>query len=218
MKIYTPEDVFARTECRMELVDGQIIPKEASEPLDDEVLAYILSTQFDIYYFQTNYIISMASLNHTKIMRQLSGFFWSQIPAQYAHYVESLKISTKIGFYRIPDLTVTLLRHERFNASEQLENPISIIEVLSPSTEKKDQNEKREEYQAIESLQEYVLISQNAYRIVQYFREGKTKWIVKIYDSKDQTCILTVGIKISLKKLYEETDWAKNEEDSENNS
>jgi Uma2 family endonuclease len=92
-----------------------------------------------------------------------------------------------------------------------LENPFSIIEVLSKSTQKKDQTEKKEEYQAIESLQEYVLISQDSYKIQQFLRQGKTSWISKVYDSKDQSCILTVGVKIKLKELYQNTDFGQND-------
>jgi Uma2 family endonuclease len=218
MKIYTPEDaeeVFARTECRMELVDGQIIPKEASEALDDEIIAYILSEQFDFHAFQNLYTMAKTSFNHKKILVQLNRLISSQINSQlHTHYMSDMEIKVlSLASFRIPDVTFTVSRKERFDGKGHLENPISIIEVLSPSTEKKDQNEKKEEYQKIGSLQEYVLIAQDSYKITQYIREGKTKWIAKIYDSKDQTCVLTVGIKIYLKKLYEESDWAQNEEE-----
>jgi Uma2 family endonuclease len=220
MKIYTPEDaeeVFARTECRMELVDGQIIPKEASEPLDDEVLAYILSKEFDFHAFQNLYLMPQTSINHSEIIAQLNHIIASQINLHFHnYYINEMKIKVvSFASFRIPDITFSLRKGRIFDEKGLLENPISIVEILSPSTEKKNQNEKREEYQAIESLQEYVLIAQDSYKITQYIREGKTKWIAKIYDSKDQTCVLTVGIKISLKKLYEETDWAQNEEENE---
>jgi Uma2 family endonuclease len=217
MKHYTPEDaekVFARTECAVELVAGKLIPKEGSEPLDEAVIAYILSEQFDFHLFQTLYQMPRTSLNHKKIIKQLKNMIAQQINLSlHEYYLNDMDIKTSWNKFWVPDLTFTLVHHERFDEKGHLENPISIIEVLSPSTEKKDQNEKKEEYQKIGSLQEYVLIAQDSYKITQYTREGKTKWIAQIYDSKDQTCVLTVGIKISLKKLYEETDWAKNEED-----
>jgi Uma2 family endonuclease len=221
MKIYTPEDaeeVFARTECRMELVDGQIIPKEASEPLDDEILAYILSEQFDFQAFQNLYTMAKTSFNHKKILAQLKYMISDQINrSSHEFYMGDMEINVSWTNFRIPDITFTLRRKEILDEKGHLENPVSIVEILSPSTEKKDQNEKKEEFQRLNSLQEYVLIAQDSYKITQYIREGKTKWIAKIYDSKDQTCVLTVGIKISLKKLYEETDWAQNEEDGEEN-
>jgi Uma2 family endonuclease len=209
MKIYTPEDaeeVFARTECRMELVDGQIIPKEASEALDDELIAYILSEQFDFYAFQKLCPMPKTSYNHKMIIMQLKDIVAAQINLRlHQYFINDMEIKVSWTNFRIPDITFTLAKGRVYDQNGYLENPISIVEILSPSTEKKDQNEKKEEYQKIGSLQEYVLIAQDSYKITQYIREGKTKWIAKIYDSKDQTCVLTVGIKISLKKLYEES-------------
>jgi Uma2 family endonuclease len=106
-------------------------------------------------------------------------------------------------------LAFTLQNDEIYDTNGALQNPISVIEVLSPSTEKKDRNEKKEAYQSIESLQEYVLIAQDSYKIEQYLRQGKTKWTVKIYDNANETCVLTVGVKIKLNDLYKNTDWAK---------
>jgi Uma2 family endonuclease len=124
-----------------------------------------------------------------------------------------MDISVKLlSLLLIPDLTFTVRSKELFNGQACLENPHSIIEVLSPSTEKKDRNEKAEAYKGIESLQEYVLIAQDSYKIEQYLRKGKTKWTVKIYDSENDTCILTVGVKIKLNELYKNTDWAKKSE------
>ena len=44
-------------------------------------------------------------------------------------------------------------------------NPTVIVEVLSPSTEDYDRGEKREHYQQLESLQEYVLLAQSRLRV-----------------------------------------------------
>jgi Uma2 family endonuclease len=223
MKIYTPEDaeeVFARTECRMELVDGQIIPKEASEALDDQIIAYILSEQFDFHAFQNLFDMPQTSINHKMIIMQLKNIVAQQINLHLHEYaINDMEIKVlSFASFRIPDVTFVLSNSMQFDEKGHLINPVSIVEILSPSTEKKDREEKKKEYQAIESLQEYVLIAQDTHRIEQYLREGKNKWVAKVYNQKNQSCVLAVGIKISLQKLYEKTDWAKNEEDSENNS
>ena len=53
---------------------------------------------------------------------------------------------------------------------DTLSNPTVIIEVLSPSTEAYDQGKKFHQYRQIVSLQEYVLIAQDAPHIERYLR------------------------------------------------
>jgi hypothetical protein len=47
-----------------------------------------------------------------------------------------------------------------------------------------------------------VLVSQDCHKIEQFLRKGKTDWTVKVYTEKKESCILTVGVKISLEELY----------------
>jgi len=79
-----------------------------------------------------------------------------------------------------PDILVSCDKTD--NNKYYREKPILIVEVLSPSTERIDRTEKRERYQSIPELQEYVLIAQeypkieiyrrsNAWRVEEYFIE-----------------------------------------------
>ena len=54
-------------------------------------------------------------------------------------------------------------------------NPRVIVEVLSPSTEEWDREGKRELYQQLPSLQEYVLVSQDRQNVEIWSRDG-TGW------------------------------------------
>jgi len=207
------EKISQKINMKVELSNGFMYPKESSEPLSQDLIDYILSENFDFFTFQTQNCIPMAgSYNHTKIIRQLDGILWQQLNhSQYIHYVESIIIETNLLFksFRVPDLVVTLLSEEDLSARSILKNPHTIIEVLSPSTEKKDRKEKKKEYMSIDSLQEYILIAQNGYKIEQLIRKNKTSWIMKVYDSQEQTCILTVGVKIKLNELYKNVNWVK---------
>jgi Uma2 family endonuclease len=55
-------------------------------------------------------------------------------------------------------------------------NPNLIIEVLSPTTEAYDRGKKFKHYSQIDSLQEYVLISQDTPRIERFLRQEAGKW------------------------------------------
>jgi len=193
------------TQMHFEFMEGRFWLKNTGEPLSQEMINYILSDKFDIHFFQQNFS-DMASVNHTEIIQQLNLMLAQTLDyTEYGHYVESIKVKNKLfGSFSRPDLTIVLLEHKKLTGDSILENPHTIVEVLSPSTEKYDRNQKKEAYQTIPSLQEYLLIAQDEHKIEQYIRDGKTNWTVKIYDSIEQTCILTVGVKIKLSKLYQD--------------
>jgi Uma2 family endonuclease len=56
-------------------------------------------------------------------------------------------------------------------------NPLIIIEILSPSTEKYDRGKKFAHYRQIESLQNYVLISQEEPNIEVFQRQPNEQWL-----------------------------------------
>jgi len=74
---------------------------------------------------------------------------------------------------------------------------------LFPSTQHKDLNEKKEEHFQIPSLEEYILVSQEKYTIQQFLRSDKTKWTMRVYNTQNQTFVMTVGVKIEMDKLYQ---------------
>jgi Uma2 family endonuclease len=64
--------------------------------------------------------------------------------------------------------------------SDVLANPTILVEVLSESTEQDDRGLKWEGYQRIESLTDYVLVSQSQRRI-EHFRRDRTKtWLYQV--------------------------------------
>jgi Uma2 family endonuclease len=76
--------------------------------------------------------------------------------------------------YRYPDASVGCgqLIFEKVDRIETLTNPILIVEVLSPGTERRDRQEKRAAYQALPSVMEYLLVAQDAPHVTQYVRQS----------------------------------------------
>ena len=209
---FTLEDaelVQDKIEGKIEFMDGLIIPKEGKNPIPPEVILYILSEQFNLDSFQNQFDMPKSSYNHKEILRQLNFLLSQQINhSTYGYYVNDIEISRKyMGYFYVPDLAITLQDSRIYDDNGHLTNPKSIIEILSPSTQKKDRTEKKAYYQSLESLEEYLLISQDTYKIEQFLRKGKTDWIVKVYDSVEQTCIMTVGVKLKLSDVYQNTNW-----------
>jgi len=80
-------------------------------------------------------------------------------------------------YYAYPDIVV-VCGEPRFEDEEDdvLLNPKVIIEVLSPSTEGYDRGFKRQKYQQIESMREYVLVTPTEAVIEQHVRREDGVW------------------------------------------
>lgn len=76
-----------------------------------------------------------------------------------------------------PDVSVVCGKREVSSIDPHgLSNPIVIVEVLSESTERDDRGEKFAHYRHLDSLKEYVLVSQGVQRI-EVFRRTEQGWI-----------------------------------------
>ncbi len=106
--------------------------------------------------------------------------------------------------YRYPDASVVCgeEKYKNFNGIYALENPLIIVEVLSSTTENADKNQKRIAYQAIKSLQEYILISQNETHVTHYLRQGDF-WTIKDYREMDTIIELpSISDTITMAEIY----------------
>jgi len=204
------EEFQEKIEGKIEFMDGLLIPKEGEVPIPAEVVSYVLSEQFNLEAFQNQFLMPKSSYNHKKILAQLTRLLNRELNLSLYEQYTDMEISRKwLGYYYVPDITVSLVKNEILDEHGHLTNPTSIIEILSPSTEKKDRTEKKNYYQSLDSLQEYILIAQDTYKIEQFLRKGKTNWIVKVYDSADQSFVMTVGVKLKVKDVYQNTDWTE---------
>ena len=79
--------------------------------------------------------------------------------------------------------------------------PKVLVEILSPSTAKRDDSEKRRNYQALSSLQEYVLFSQDQPWVVVYRRQGSF-WLRIELSSEDDLELASLDFSVSVKSIY----------------
>ena len=83
-------------------------------------------------------------------------------------------------------------------------NPSVVVEILSPTTEAKDRGEKFIKYLQIESLQEYVLISQDAPRAEVFRRQKDGTWVFTFISGLDARLRLeSVQAEVALAELYD---------------
>lgn len=84
------------------------------------------------------------------------------------------------------------------------ERPKLLVEVLSPGTERIDRNEKLMNYRQLESLEEYVLVSQTAPRVEVYRRDGSGNWASEIIQADALLTLESVGLTMTMAEVYEE--------------
>ena len=107
--------------------------------------------------------------------------------------------------YRYPDVTALCGQpiYENFYGLEVLTNPSLIVEVLSPSTEAFDLNEKFTYYKSIESLTEYLLIAQDFPHVTLYTKQTQEAWLHREFNDLQATVYLTsLDCEISLAEIY----------------
>lgn len=107
------------------------------------------------------------------------------------------------GLQTLPDNAIHC-EDARFKGKNRnvLLNPRVIFEVLSPGTEKYDRTEKFEHYQRIESLTDYLLISQDRVRVEQFSRV-EDGWLLRIFNRRSDIVRLpSVEIELALEELY----------------
>ncbi len=83
------------------------------------------------------------------------------------------------------------------------EAPVVIVEVLSRSTRRLDEGEKREAYFQLPSLQAYVLVDQECQRLT-IWRRGDQGFQAEVQDGADASLDLPeLGFSISFTEIYE---------------
>lgn len=109
------------------------------------------------------------------------------------------------GLYTYPDVVV-VCGEPRFEDAEleTLLNPTLLIEVLSRTTEAYDRGKKFEHYQTIPSLAEYLLVSQDSFRVEQYLRQGDHRWLLTSVTGREGRIALpSIQCELVLAEVYD---------------
>ncbi|MCI0665410.1 MAG: Uma2 family endonuclease [Acidobacteria bacterium] len=164
------------------------------------------------YEYWNGEIVCMSggSLQHAVISRNLIIHLGRQLEGRKCQaFTADMAIKTPmLPPYRYPDLSVVCDQPfvEKIGGMTTLVNPILIVEVLSPDSESRDQNEKREAYQALSSLQEYLVVAQNLPHIAHYLRMND-KWLRNDYADMAKVIELpSIDCRITLKEVYDGVD------------
>ncbi len=119
------------------------------------------------------------SSTHEDIVAAFVTWFFIALRDRIGHVYGGIQVMVDaLATYTYPDVTVVVGEPEIYGGTKSgpVENPTLLFEVLSPSTETIDRNQKLEQYKRIPSLQAYYLVSQDEALIEAYTRAGD-EWI-----------------------------------------
>ena len=105
--------------------------------------------------------------------------------------------------FTYPDISVVCGEAQFLDGTfDTLLNPVLIVEVLSPSTERFDRSEKFQDYRRISSLKEYVLISQEQAR-VEVFQRQEEVWLYRdVDDLGAEIALSSLDVTLALSDIY----------------
>ena len=151
------------------------------------------------------YALPGASRKYNLIAVHVTGELYVQLKTRSCEvYTNDMRVKvSSAGLYTYPDVVVVCDK-PRFEDShfDTLLNPTVLIEVLSPSTAAYDRGNKFASYQKLDSLCEYVLISQNSVCVEHYLREGQDWNLTEFRSLTDVFRLISIGCELSLQAIY----------------
>lgn len=108
------------------------------------------------------------------------------------------------GLATYPDVSVVCGELEVDSEDvDAITNPRVIFEVLSPTSESYDRGKKFDLYRQLESLQEYILVSQEEGQVERFVRQSDGSWNLTLFKGLDSELKLETLGSLPLSEIYE---------------
>ena len=174
----------------------------------DDYLALDRASEIKSEYLDGEMVaMTGASESHNLIVLNVLGELRQQLKQRPCRvYPSDMRVHVPVtGLYTYPDGTV-VCGEPRFEeiGGYTLLNPTLIVEVLSPSTEKYDRGKKFEHYRTLDSLAEYLLVSQDRFLVEQFVRQAGGAWLFTATGGRDGVVQLpSLGCTLALSEIYD---------------
>lgn len=176
------------------------------------------------YFAGQVYAMAGASPRHVMIVTNTAAALVGRLRGRpcYTYSSDLRLLVSPAGLYTYPDIVVVCGKPQYDDPREDtLLNPSLIVEVLSPSTEAYDRGAKFSQYRKLESLTDYLLISQDRALVEHYVPQpgGDTvsdpsvsKWLLTAYQGTDNTVIISsFDVELPLGEIYDKVEWSRDE-------
>jgi Uma2 family endonuclease len=174
----TPEEYLAKdrqSEERYEYYDGQIYAMTGSSHEHD----FIVGDMF------------------TDINLHLRG-------SRCTPFTANMRVRVTASKYTYPDLSIVCGEPEYVDEHvDTIANPVTIVEVLSPSTAANDRGRKSMYYRNIPSLREYIIVAQDEPFVTVHRRLSDETWTIMDVEGLDGVLTLpAIGCTLHLHDIY----------------
>ncbi len=157
---------------------------------------------------QTLIFMAGASEAHNSIASNILAlikFFLWQNDAPSQVFQSDMKVISFLNYkdYFYPDV-IFIESQTQYDDDQKdvLLNPTILFEVLSDGTEKFDRGDKFESYKKIESLKEYVLVSQYERKLEHFYKNKQGHWINGQPIKTGELSLLSIPISLPLLQIY----------------
>jgi Uma2 family endonuclease len=122
-----------------------------------------------------------------------------------------LRVGAKRKSYMYPDVSVACQETEvEDDLDDILLNPIVVVEVLSKSSEAYDRGFKFTRYRKIDSLAQYVLVSQDQPLVEVFTRQPGGDWLLSVHEGLEATVRLeSLDCSIPLSGIYRKINFSE---------
>jgi len=149
------------------------------------------------------YAMVGATDRHNIIALNVASALRANKPAGCQVFISDMKLRVKLlagEYYYYPDVLMSCSASDRDPLFR--EQPVLLIEVASPSTERIDRGEKLNAYRQIDTLAEYVIVNQDRPEM-EVFRR-KNGWAREVLNADMALVLECVGVSLSGEQIYDE--------------
>ena len=177
----------------------------------DEYLAFEQTSQTK-HEYRNGQIYAMAGASNTHVT--IAGNLFASLRFNLRGtgcrpYISDTKVYIPVkNTYYYPDVVVSCdSRESGFN--NFLTYPCLVVEVLSDTTEAFDRGDKFADYRQLDSLTEYVLISQKRMAVDIFHRNEQDQWVLSAYNASHSFRLQSINVDIEVAELYEDVEFAE---------
>ncbi|HXF42297.1 MAG TPA: Uma2 family endonuclease [Pyrinomonadaceae bacterium] len=142
---------------------------------------------------------------HNRIVTNLAVAIGSRTTAgKLEMYVSNMLVKISGNVICYPDIVI-VTGEPAFSDAELdvLLNPNIVIDVSSVKTDARDRTLRLENYMAMETIRECILVRSDEMRIEHFARQNSKQWMFRIYNERDDVISIdTISCKVSIQEIY----------------
>jgi Uma2 family endonuclease len=151
------------------------------------------------------YMMAGGSLDHDAIKSNVQNILHTLLRGGRCRvYSSDAKVQVSETRYLYPDVTVTCSPQDR-GKKQLIQAPRLVVEVLSPSTERRDRTTKMKTYRACPTVEEYMLVN-TRFPMIELHRRENGKWVSSVFDENDEITLTSLGLHFSCADVYEDVE------------